>query len=105
MSGLVFIEPLTADHGGVVAAVAKLREIELVSGFGAGGQEVSADAAVGGHTAGHGQLTVALGTQSGHGSGNQAVAHRPAKAGGKGGQVQFLTLLLGVVDQVKAGGL
>ena len=101
MAGQIFIIPLAADHGGVVAAELQLGEIEPVPAPGAGGGEVGPDAAVGGHAAGHRHPAVALLPGGLHGPGDQRVAHRLAKAGGEGGQVQLLPLLGGVVDQVQ----
>ena len=83
MPGLVLIKSLAADHSGVVAAVLQLRQVELVPALGAGGLQVSADAAVGRHASGHRQSAVALHSGGRHGPGHQRVAHRPAKAGGK----------------------
>ena len=46
---LELIKTLTADHGGVVPAVAKLGEEKPVPAGGAGGLKVGPDAAVGGY--------------------------------------------------------
>ena len=66
MSGLVFIKALTADHCGVVAAVAQFGEVELIPALGTGGLEIGPDAAVGRHAAGHRHLAIALCLGCGH---------------------------------------
>ena len=105
MPGEELIIALAADHRGVVAAETERRDEELRARLFCGGSKIGADAGVGRHAAGHGDLIIPQLLCRRHRARHERFAHRAAEGRRKPRAVERLAGLLAVVRQIDNGGL
>ena len=102
MPRFVLVIRLSADHGAVVPAQVKRRQIDLRPQLLRRREDVRADAGICGNAPGHGNFPIAGLFQRHYRPGHQRVGHRRGKGGAKAGNVQLFPHLFGMVDQVQS---